>query len=93
MLATLGYIVADFVKLPGDVHQVSSLAAHDVAVKSGAMIQILFWYATLLSTDFSSKSCNLYCHICYSRTSLLEIISVPAVAALSKGDRQPGNDL
>eukprot|EP01031_Cornospumella_fuschlensis_P033685 gene33685-40750_t len=66
MLATLGYIVADFVKLPGEVHQVSSLAAHDAAVKSGAMIQILFW------------------------TSLLEIISVPAVLALGKGDRQPG---
>jgi hypothetical protein len=50
MLATLGYIVADFVKLPGDVHQVSSLAAHDVAVKSGAMIQILFWYVSNIST-------------------------------------------
>lgn len=43
MLATLGWIVADFVKLPGDVHQVSSLEAHAVAVNSGAMIQILFW--------------------------------------------------
>lgn len=27
--------------LSGDVHQVSSLAAHDVAVKSGALTQIL----------------------------------------------------
>lgn len=27
----------------GDVHQVSSLAAHDVAVKSGALAQILIW--------------------------------------------------
>ena len=43
MLATLGYIAAEFVHLPGEVHEVSSLAAHDVAVKSGAMIQILFW--------------------------------------------------
>lgn len=68
MLATLGYIVADFVKLPGkflfssisitplwtlfnehlvafpgDVHEVSSLGAHDVAVKSGALTQILIW--------------------------------------------------
>jgi len=43
MLATLGWIVADFVKLPGAVHQVSSLEAHEVAVKSGAMIQILLW--------------------------------------------------
>lgn len=43
MLATLGYIVADFIKLPGDVHQVSSLQAHNTAVTSGAMVQILFW--------------------------------------------------
>jgi light-harvesting complex I chlorophyll a/b binding protein 1 len=43
MLATAGYIFADFVKLPGDVHQVSSFEAHDVAVKSGALVQILLW--------------------------------------------------
>jgi light-harvesting complex I chlorophyll a/b binding protein 1 len=43
MLAVVGWIVADFVKLPGDVHQVTSLAAHDVAVKSGALAQILIW--------------------------------------------------
>eukprot|EP00597_Dinobryon_sp_UTEXLB2267_P019430 CAMPEP_0201099368 /NCGR_PEP_ID=MMETSP0812-20130820/8358_1 /ASSEMBLY_ACC=CAM_ASM_000668 /TAXON_ID=98059 /ORGANISM="Dinobryon sp., Strain UTEXLB2267" /LENGTH=192 /DNA_ID=CAMNT_0047355233 /DNA_START=78 /DNA_END=656 /DNA_ORIENTATION=- len=43
MLATLGYIVADFVKLPGDIHLVSSLEAHNVFVKSGAMVQILLW--------------------------------------------------
>jgi hypothetical protein len=27
----------------GDVHQVSSLAAHDAAVKSGALAQVLIW--------------------------------------------------
>lgn len=43
MLATLGWIVADFLHLPGDVHAVSSLQAHNVAVQSGAMVQILFW--------------------------------------------------
>lgn len=43
MLATLGFIVADFVKLPGDVHLVSSLEAHNVAVKSGALLQVLLW--------------------------------------------------
>ena len=43
MLATLGWIGADFVKLPGAIHQVSSLEAHNVFVQSGAMIQILFW--------------------------------------------------
>lgn len=47
MLAIVGYIVADFVKLPGDVHQVTSLAAHDVAVKSGALPQILLWTSVL----------------------------------------------
>jgi light-harvesting complex I chlorophyll a/b binding protein 1 len=48
MLATLGWIVADFVKLPGDVHLVSSLDAHTAAVKSGALIQILLWLANLI---------------------------------------------
>lgn len=43
MLATVGWIVADFVQLPGEVHQVSSLAAHNAAVASGALPQILFW--------------------------------------------------
>ena len=32
MLAFLGYVVADTVQLPGAIHQVSSLAAHDVFV-------------------------------------------------------------
>lgn len=31
----------------GDVHQVTSLAAHDVAVKSGALPQILLWTSVL----------------------------------------------
>ena len=43
MLATLGWVFADFVKLPGDIHQVSSFEAHNVAVQSGALVQILFW--------------------------------------------------
>lgn len=43
MLATLGFIFADFVKLPGDVHAVSSLDAHNAAVSSGALIQVLLW--------------------------------------------------
>lgn len=67
MLATLGFIAAEFVKLPGDVHQVSSANAHAVSVESGALIQVLIW------------------------TSLLEIISIPAVAELSKGTRKPGD--
>lgn len=44
MLATLGFIITDLgLKLPGDVHQVSSVAAHNAAVSSGAMVQILLW--------------------------------------------------
>lgn len=43
MLATAGYVTADFVKLPGDIHQVSSFEAHNVFVQSGAMIQMLLW--------------------------------------------------
>lgn len=31
MLGVLGFIASQFVKLPGDVHQVSAVAAHDVA--------------------------------------------------------------
>jgi len=67
MLATLGWIFTDVVyKLPGDAHAVSSVAAHDAAVQSGALVQILLW------------------------TSLLEIISIPAVNALKTG-RAPGD--
>eukprot|EP01039_Chlorochromonas_danica_P000232 gene232-250_t len=47
MLATLGFIFADFVKLPGDVHQVSSAGAHSVAVQSGALVQVLLWVCLL----------------------------------------------
>lgn len=47
MLATLGWIVADFVKLPGEVHNVSSLNAHTAAVSSGALLQVLFWVSLL----------------------------------------------
>mmetsp|Transcript_11981 Transcript_11981/g.12908 ORF Transcript_11981/g.12908 Transcript_11981/m.12908 type:complete len:192 (+) Transcript_11981:84-659(+) len=67
MLATLGWIFADFVKLPGEVHQVSSLEAHNVAVQSGALIQILFW------------------------TSLIEILTIPALKNLGKDGRAPGD--
>jgi hypothetical protein len=47
MLATLGYIVTEFVKLPGDVHSVSPLEAHNAAVASGAMFQIAILVSAL----------------------------------------------
>ena len=55
MLATAGWIGADFVQLPGDVHQVSSYEAHAAAVESGAMIQILFWLGFAIFLPMHSK--------------------------------------
>lgn len=52
MLATLGFVASEFVQLPGDIHQVSAVAAHDVAVKSGSLTQILLWvhFAEIIGT-------------------------------------------
>jgi light-harvesting complex I chlorophyll a/b binding protein 1 len=47
MLATLGFVITDFLKLPGDVHNVSPVAAHDAAVASGSMFQILTFIVAL----------------------------------------------
>jgi hypothetical protein len=41
MLGTLGFIATEFFKLPGDIHSVNSVEAHNAAVGSGAMGQIL----------------------------------------------------
>lgn len=54
MLAVVGFIATGFYQLPGDVHAVSAVAAHDAAVKSGAMSQILIW--TSLLEIVSSKA-------------------------------------
>lgn len=44
MLATLGFIATDLgLKLPGSIHDVASVDAHNAAVSSGAMIQLLGW--------------------------------------------------
>jgi light-harvesting complex I chlorophyll a/b binding protein 1 len=43
MLAVVGVVVSSFVHLPGDVHQVGVVAAHDAAVKSGSLNQVLLW--------------------------------------------------
>lgn len=44
MLAWTGFVATDLgFTLPGDMHQISSVAAHDVATKYGAMQQILLW--------------------------------------------------
>eukprot|EP01040_Poterioochromonas_malhamensis_P003588 gene3588-3833_t len=41
MLATVGFIATDFFHLPGDIHAISSVAAHNAAVSSGALFQVL----------------------------------------------------
>ena len=56
MLAVLGVAFSTFVQLPGEVHQVGVVAAHDAAVKSGAMSQILLF--TSLFEIISSKAVN-----------------------------------
>lgn len=35
MLATLGFVASGFVQLPGEMHQVSAVAAHNAAVQTG----------------------------------------------------------
>ena len=47
MLAVTGFVGAEFFQLPGDVHQVSSVAAHSAAVTSGSLQQILLWTGLL----------------------------------------------
>ncbi len=47
MMAVLGFVGQEFIQLPGDIHKVSSVEAHNVFVNSGAMLQILGWIALL----------------------------------------------
>ena len=53
MLATVGWICTSLgIHLPGDVHDVSTIAAHDAGVAAGSMQQILLWthFAEILGT-------------------------------------------
>merc|ERR1712232_871246 len=44
MLATVGWITTDLgMRIPGDIFQVSTVEAHDAAVKTGAFPQMLCW--------------------------------------------------
>lgn len=47
MLATVGFVATEFVRLPGDVHSVSSIEAHNAGVAAGSMYQILTLIAAL----------------------------------------------
>ena len=40
MLGFLGFVVSEFVHLPGEIHNVSPVAAHDAFVQNGGMFQI-----------------------------------------------------
>ena len=54
MLAALGFVVTSFFHLPGDVHNVGTVAAHDAAVKSGSLEQILLWTSAWEIVTFKS---------------------------------------
>lgn len=43
MLAVVGFVMTQYFQLPGDMHHVSVVEAHNAAVKTGAMNQILLW--------------------------------------------------
>ena len=47
MLAVVGFIATDFVRIPGDMYSFSSIPktvdAHDALLKTGPMYQLLLW--------------------------------------------------
>jgi len=71
MLAVVGFIVEDFVRIPGDMYSFDAIPrtidAHDALLKSGPMYQLLLWIGLW---DL--------------------IVTAPACAATSNGDREPG---
>jgi hypothetical protein len=64
MLAVLGIMGTSVYHLPGDMHAVSVVDAHDAAVKSGAMAQILLW--TSLFEIISVKAVTEMLEVKYS---------------------------
>jgi len=60
MLAVFGFVFASFFQLPGEVHQVGAVEAHDAAVKSGAMQQILMWISFAEIISFKAISQMLW---------------------------------
>ena len=47
MMAVLGFIATDYIRLPGEMYSFDAIPktidAHDVLLKSGPMYQLLFW--------------------------------------------------
>ena len=60
MIAVVGFIVADLVRIPGEMysfsHVPSSAAAHDILVKDGPMGQLLLWIG-LFDTIVTAPAC------------------------------------
>ena len=54
MLAVVGFAATSFVHLPGAIHEVGTVAAHDAAVKSGALEQVLLWTSALEIITFKA---------------------------------------
>mmetsp|Transcript_931 Transcript_931/g.855 ORF Transcript_931/g.855 Transcript_931/m.855 type:complete len:199 (-) Transcript_931:231-827(-) len=71
MLAVVGFITADFARIPGDAYSFASIPkvidAHDALLK-GPMYQLLLWIGLF---DL--------------------IVTIPAVQAMGKGEREPGD--
>ena len=47
MLATVGVIAPSFARLPGSIYEGSIVEAHNIAVKSGSLGQVLLWVSVL----------------------------------------------
>ena len=47
MLGFLGFVITDFIHLPGDIYNVGPVAAHNAAVASGSAFQVLTVIAAL----------------------------------------------
>ena len=60
MLAVVGLVFSSFYQLPGDVHQVSAVAAHDAGVASGSMGQLLLWISFAEIISFKAISQMLW---------------------------------
>jgi hypothetical protein len=84
MLATAGIIAASFVRLPGDIYTTGTvLEAHNNAVASGSMLQILIW--TSLFEIISSPAVARLGHIKYDNGVQ------PPVFGTGVSDRAPGD--
>lgn len=61
MLATVGFVVPDFVRVPGDMFQgITTVEAHDALIKT-SMLQLLFWiglFETVIGIPAAAATMN-----------------------------------